>query len=72
MSKHLWAKYYQESKEILQKKLMKDIRTFLKKKKNKKKYGCERLEKSLQKWKAKACWVEKKYYSMRKYALSYL
>ena len=32
MSKNLSAKYYQENKEILQKKLMKDIKSLLKKK----------------------------------------
>ena len=35
MSKNLSAKYYQENKERLQKKLMKGIKTFLKKKKSK-------------------------------------
>ena len=35
MSKHLSAKYYQENKERLQKKLVKDIKIFLKKKKKK-------------------------------------
>ena len=33
MSKHLSAKYYQENKERLQKKLEKNIKMFLKKKK---------------------------------------
>ena len=33
MSKNLSAKYYQEKKERLQKKLMKDIKIFLRKKK---------------------------------------
>ena len=32
MSKNLSAKYHQENKEILQKKIMKDIKIFLKKK----------------------------------------
>ena len=36
MSKILSAKYYQENKERLQKKLAKDIKIFLKKKKKKK------------------------------------
>ena len=36
MSRNLSAKYYQESKGRLQKKLVKDIKTFLKKKKRKK------------------------------------
>ena len=35
MSKHLSAKYYQENTERLQKKLLKDIKIFLKKKKKK-------------------------------------
>ena len=42
MSKHLSAKYYQENKERLHKKLVKDIKIFLKKRKKKKpQYGCE-------------------------------
>ena len=36
MSKTLSAKYYQENKERLQKKLVKNIKIFLKKKKKKK------------------------------------
>ena len=40
MSKNLSAKYYQENKERLQKKLVKDIKIFRKKKKKKKRqYG---------------------------------
>ena len=35
MSKNLSAKYYQENKERLQKKLMPDIKIFLKKKRKK-------------------------------------
>ena len=35
MSKNLSAEYYQESKERLQRKLVKDIKIFLKKKKKK-------------------------------------
>ena len=35
MSKYLSVKYYQENKEKLQKKLVKDIKIFLKKKKKK-------------------------------------
>ena len=35
MSKHLSAKYHQENTERLQKKLLKDIKIFLKKKKKK-------------------------------------
>ena len=42
MSKNVSAKYYQENKEKLQKKVVKDIKVFLKKKKKKKRqYGCE-------------------------------
>ena len=49
MSKNLPAKYYQEGKERLQKKLMKDIKIFLKKKKNKKRqYGRERYKNLLE------------------------
>ena len=36
MPKNLSAKYYQENKERLQKKLVKDIKIFLKRKKKKK------------------------------------
>ena len=35
MSKHLSAKYYQENKERLQEKLVKDVKIFLEKKKKK-------------------------------------
>ena len=46
MSKNSSAKYYQDNKERLQKKLVKDIKVFLKKKKKKKRqYGPERYEK---------------------------
>ena len=49
MSKNLPVKYYQEGKERLQKKLMKDIKIFLKKKKNKKRqYGRERYKNVLE------------------------
>ena len=46
MSKTLSAKYYQENKERLQKKLVKNIKIFLKKKKKKKQrqYGRERYK----------------------------
>ena len=36
MPKNLSAKYYRENKEILQKRLVKDIKIFLRKKKKKK------------------------------------
>ena len=46
MSKYLSAKYYQENKERLQKKLVKNIKTFLKKKnKKKRQYGPKRYKK---------------------------
>ena len=45
MCKKLLAKYYQENKERLQKKLVKDIKVFLRKKKEKKQqYGRERYK----------------------------
>ena len=45
MCKKLLAKYYQENKERLQKKLVKDIKIFLRKKKEKKQqYGRERYK----------------------------
>ena len=44
-SKNLSAKYHQENKERLQKKLVKDIKVFLKKEKEKKRQnGCERYK----------------------------
>ena len=45
MSKDSSAKYYQENKEKLQKKLLKDIKVFLKKKKKKKQFSRERYKK---------------------------
>ena len=49
MSKTLSAKYYQENKERLQKKLVKNIKIFLKKKKKKQQqYGCERYKNVLE------------------------
>ena len=44
MSKNLSAKYYQENKERLQKKLVKDTKIFLKKKKKKATIWCERYK----------------------------
>ena len=41
MSKNLPTKYSQENKESLQKKLVKDIKVFLKKKEKKQQYSCE-------------------------------
>ena len=44
MSKYLSVTYYQKNKERLQKKLVKDIKIFLKKKRKKWQYGCERYK----------------------------
>ena len=44
MPKNLIAKSYQKNKKRLQKKLVKDIKIFLKKKKKKQQYGCERYK----------------------------
>ena len=49
MSKHLSAKYYQENTERLQKKLLKDIKIFLKKKKKKSNNMVENVTKISQK-----------------------
>ena len=54
MSKALSAKYYQENKERLQKKLVKGIKFFLKKNKKKKAtIWSWTLQKSLRRWKIK-------------------
>ena len=42
MSKNLSAKYYQENRERLQKKLVKDYKIFLREKKQQ--YSCERYK----------------------------
>ena len=49
MSKHLSAKYYQENKERLQKKLVEDIKIFLKKKNKNETIWSRTLPKSLRK-----------------------
>ena len=54
MSIKLSAKYYQENKEKLQKKLVKDIRIFLKKKKKATTWSWT-LQKSCRRLKTKAC-----------------
>ena len=54
MSENLSAKYYQENKTRLQKKIVKYIKIFLIKKK---KVTIWKLQKSLRGCKAKACWV---------------
>ena len=55
MSKNSSAKYYQENKERLQKKLVKDIKIFLKKKKKNSDNMVVNDTKSTRKWKRKAC-----------------
>ena len=54
MSKNLSAKYYQENKERLQKKLVKDIKIFLKKKKKKRNNMAINVTKISQKLKNKS------------------
>ena len=64
------ARYYQENKERLQKKLVEDIKVFLKKKKKKCNNEVVKDTKSFQNIK-KICWlsIEKKCYKMRKITL---
>ena len=54
MSKNLSAKYYQENKERLQKKLVKDAKVFLKKKKKKSDKIIVNITKISQKMKSKS------------------
>ena len=54
MSKNLSAKYYQENKERLQKKLVKDIKIFLKKRKKKSDNMLMNVTKIFQKMKNKS------------------
>ena len=65
MSKKLSAKYYQENKERLQKKLGKDIKTF-----SKKKNGREGYKNLSEDQKQKLVEYRKKYYRIRKNVLS--
>ena len=70
MSKNLSAKYYQKNKERLQKKLSKDIKIFLKKKKKESNTMAVNVTKISKKMKNKSLLsIEKKYYRMRKKAL---
>ena len=58
ISKTLSAKHYQENKERIQEKLVKDIKLFIKKKEEKKQqHGHEDYKKSLKRWKPKAFWL---------------
>ena len=60
MSKKLSAKYYQENKERLEKKPVKDSKIFLMKKRKKatSKKRSWMLQKPFWKWKTKACWAQ--------------
>ena len=70
MSKNSSAKYYEDNKERLQKKLVKDIKVFLKKKKKKKgQCGCGRYKNLSEVEKKKLLEYRKKCYKMRKKAL---
>ena len=60
MSNNLSARYYQESKEILQEKLMKDIKIFLQNKKKKSVTMVVNVTKISQKMK-KINWLKKKF-----------
>ena len=44
MSENSSVKYYQENKERLQKKIVEDVKVFLKNKKKKQQYGCEQYK----------------------------
>ena len=71
IAKNLSAKYYQENKERLQKKLMKDIKIFLKKNKKKKKqqFGCKRYKNLSEDKKQKLVeWENTPFYNYRKHS----
>ena len=67
MSKHSWAKYYEDNEERLQSKVLKDTKVFLKKKKQH--YGGKRYKYLPENEKQKLAEYRKKYYKMRKIAL---
>ena len=67
MSKTLSAKYCKKNKERLQKKTVKNIKIYLKNKKNQ--YGPERYKNLSKNEKQKLIERRKKYYRMRKNAL---
>ena len=71
MSKNLSAKYYQENKERLQKKLLKDIKMFLKKKKKKSDNMVVNVTKISQMMKKSLFEYRKKRYRIRKKMLFY-
>ena len=60
MSKNSSAKYYQDNKERLQKRLVKDIKIFLKKKKKKTAIWTRTIQKSLRRWKQKLVSIQTK------------
>ena len=57
MSRHLSAKYYQENKERLPKKLLKDIKIFLRKKKKKSNNMVLNVKKIFQRMKSKSLFI---------------
>ena len=71
ISKNLSAKYYQENKERLQKKLLKDIKMFLKKKKKKSDNMVVNVTKISQMMKKSLFEYRKKRYRIRKKMLFY-
>ena len=71
ISENVSAKYYQENKEGLPKKANEIYQNLSEEKKRKKVTICSwMLQKPLRRLKAKARWVYKKYYRMRKNVLS--
>ena len=72
MSKNLSAKYHQENKEILQKKIMKDIKIFLKKKNKQnqtRQYDRECYNNLSEEEKQELVEYRRKYYRIKKYVL---
>ena len=57
MSRHLSAKHYQENKERLPKKLLKDIKIFLRKKKKKSNNMVLNVKKIFQRMKSKSLFI---------------
>ena len=66
ISKKISAKYYQENKERLQKKLVKDIKTFLKKKRGKSNIMVVNVSEIYQKMKNKSLFKQMLYYNYKK------
>ena len=70
MSKYLSAKYYRKIKEMLLKKLLKDVKIFLNKRNKKRQQYCCQCYKNLsENEKNKLVEHRKKYYKMRKNGL---